>query len=615
MGMEVVDSKLALDALSETDVSAEVGKVDIKFGSHGAEEPAKGVELNKVAESNFPKDVVDEWPEPTQIHSFYIVRYRAFEDQNLKAKLDMADKDLQKKNQARSQIFEKLKAKRAERAEVRTQIHSLSVENKQFRSVLDEKRKEMEPLQQALGKLRGSSGSRDNRGAGVCSSEAELNDVIKSLQYRIQHESIPLSEEKQILREIKLLEGTREKVIAYASERARIQDSLGQKEDIQDQVKSIGVDLDGVRKEKQVVFAKIKQLDEEKLDLEKDINALEEELTAVTEKRDKIFQSITEMRKKRDEGNSPFYNNRNLLAKAKVLASKKDINAVKELSNTEAENFMALWNGNKAFRTDYESRILQSLDSRQLSKDGRLRNFDEKPLVVAERPVPSEAEVVPTKAKETSRVEATPLEKKVVGKAKSGKNHKEETKAESALAKTDKEYEQEAPPVEKPQKDPRQVVVDEKKLKELKREEEITKRNQAEERKKKLAEKAATKAAIKAQKEAEKKLKEREKRARKKSGGGGAAAAAESEEAGEAVAEDAEAEKAEEKVEVEVAVAKKSKERKEHSVRQRGRARGGDSLPKAILKRKKATNYWMWGAAAAALVAILVAVVGYSYLN
>ncbi|KAG6424386.1 hypothetical protein SASPL_114804 [Salvia splendens] len=582
--MEVVDSKLALDALSETDVSAEVGKVDIKFGSHGAEEPAKGVELNKVAESNFPKDVVDEWPEPTQIHSFYIVRYRAFEDQNLKAKLDMADKDLQKKNQARSQIFEKLKAKRvpnclnndseaiviecvlqAERAEVRTQIHSLSVENKQFRSVLDEKRKEMEPLQQALGKLRGSSGSRDNRGAGVCSSEAELNDVIKSLQYRIQHESIPLSEEKQILREIKLLEGTREKVIAYASERARIQDSLGQKEDIQDQVKSIGVDLDGVRKEKQVVFAKIKQLDEEKLDLEKDINALEEELTAVTEKRDKIFQSITEMRKKRDEGNSPFYNNRNLLAKAKVLASKKDINAVKELSNTEAENFMALWNGNKAFRTDYESRILQSLDSRQLSKDGRLRNFDEKPLVVAERPVPSEAEVVPTKAKETSRVEATPLEKKVVGKAKSGKNHKEETKAESALAKTDKEYEQEAPPVEKPQKDPRQV--------------------------------------------------EREKRARKKSGGGGAAAAAESEEAGEAVAEDAEAEKAEEKVEVEVAVAKKSKERKEHSVRQRGRARGGDSLPKAILKRKKATNYWMWGAAAAALVAILVAVVGYSYLN
>ena len=60
---------------------------------------------------------------------------------------------------------------------------------------------------------------------------------IKSLHFRIQHESIPLSEEKQILREIKQLEGTREKVIAQDAMRAKIQDLLGEKEVIQDQVK------------------------------------------------------------------------------------------------------------------------------------------------------------------------------------------------------------------------------------------------------------------------------------------------------------------------------------------------------------------------------------------
>lgn len=60
---------------------------------------------------------------------------------------------------------------------------------------------------------------------------------IHSLQYRIQHESIPLSEEKQLLRDIKQLEGTREKVIASAAMRAKIQDSLGQRDAIQDQVK------------------------------------------------------------------------------------------------------------------------------------------------------------------------------------------------------------------------------------------------------------------------------------------------------------------------------------------------------------------------------------------
>lgn len=55
---------------------------------------------------------------------------------------------------------------------------------------------------------------------------------------------------------------------------------------------------------------------------------------------------------------------------------------------------------------------------------------------------------------------------------------------------------------------PPAVEVDPVKMKEMKREEEIAKAKQAMERKKKLAEKNAAKAAIKAQKEAEKKLKE-----------------------------------------------------------------------------------------------------------
>lgn len=43
---------------------------------------------------------------------------------------------------------------------------------------MDEKRKEMEPLQQALGKLRGPAGSRE-RASSICSSEEELNDLVR----------------------------------------------------------------------------------------------------------------------------------------------------------------------------------------------------------------------------------------------------------------------------------------------------------------------------------------------------------------------------------------------------------------------------------------------------
>lgn len=53
----------------------------------------------------------------------------------------------------------------------------------------------------------------------------------------MQHESLSLKEEKQLLREIKELETTRPKVVADNAERAKIQESLGKKEVIQDQVK------------------------------------------------------------------------------------------------------------------------------------------------------------------------------------------------------------------------------------------------------------------------------------------------------------------------------------------------------------------------------------------
>ncbi|KAL2496361.1 Proton pump-interactor 1 [Forsythia ovata] len=520
MGVEVPESNLAVsvETATEENISVENENMNIKFGSHGMDEPAKEDE-KKVSEANLPNNAADEWPEPSQIHSFYIVKYRSFEDQNLRAKLDLAEKELQKKNQARFQITEKLRDKRAVRSQVISEIRSLSVENKQFRTMMDEKRKEMEPLQHALGKLRGAPNGGRERGSVICSSVEELNDLIKSLQHRIQHESIPLSEEKQILREIKQLEGTREKVIANAAERAKIQNALGEKEVIQDQVKLIGVDLDGVRKEKQVVNAKLKQLDEEKMSIEKDINALQEELTAITEKRDKTFETIQEMRKQREQANAQYYQNRTLLIKAKELAAKKDVEALKELSHTEVEKFISLCSSNKAFRDDYERRILPSLDMRQLSSDGRLRNLDEKPLVAVEAPTPSETErIVKSNVKQPAKEDSVPP----------------------------------------PQHDTSS---------------------------------------------------EREKREKKKAG---VVVSQDSEEPTEAVAEVAEPENTEEKVET--LVPPKNKGWKENTTRHRARPRGADSLPKVILKRKKATNYWLWAIPAVFVVLVLLGF-SYSYLS
>ncbi|KAE8733617.1 Proton pump interactor 1 isoform 2 [Hibiscus syriacus] len=590
MGVEVVGSEMAkvpMDKATEVDKSLlhdeENGKLDkdpvhtqsIKVGSN-VEEPNKGEEKNV---SDFPSDAVTEWPAPKQdpLLLFY----------------------------------------QSDRAELLSQVKALNVDFEQFKMMLGEKKKEMEPLQQALGKLRNNNNG-GGRG-GICSSEEELNDIIYSLQYRIQHESIPLSEEKQLLREIKQLEGTRDKVIANAAVRSKIQESLGQKEDIQDQVKLMGNDLDGVRKEQNAIWSKKKQIKEKVSAIESKIEALQQELNAVIQKRNKAYETMQQLWKQRDEANAHFYQSRSLLNKAKELASKKDIKGLEELSTVEVEKFMALWSSKKAVRDDYEKRILPSLDQRQLSRDGRIRNPDEKPLVVQEAPVASAPETIPKPTVQQPKEEAKPSPEPDTKLPKKGKKVLEsKSYPENSVVE-----ETEIPGSSNLQKEAEKTSADKEidaaKLKEMKREEEIAKAKQAMERKKKKAEEKAAKAAIRAQKEAEKKLKEiisffhheREKKAKKAAA---STTGANNEEPIEAMAEAPEPEKDENAdAPVPAPVAVKDKVKKENTVRYRNRTKGRDSLPRPILKRKKSTNYWMWAAPAVVVVLILIAL-GYYYL-
>ncbi|KAM0938323.1 putative proton pump-interactor [Dioscorea sansibarensis] len=572
----------------------------IQFGmmdsSHGGKEEGK-----HAAGADFPQNASEEWPEAGQIHTFYFVKVRSYEDPKLKAQIDQADKEVQKKNKARLQITEALKAKRSERAQVISQLKPLTTEDKRYRSIMDEKRKEMEPLQDALGKLRGSSN------VGLCSSEEELNYLIQSLHYRMQHESNTLSEEKQLLKEIKQLEGTREKVIANAAVKAKIQDSLGQKEAIQDQVKLIGVDMGGVKKDKLAVRTKIKQLEEELKAIDAVIASLQDQLEPLSEKRDKAFENFSELIKSRQELNTSSRENRSILNIAKDLAAKKDIQALEELCHSEVEKFMSQWSSNEAFRDDYERRILSSLDSRQLTKDGRQRNPDEKPIIVEASlpPLPAVEQVPSIKIGGKQGKEDANLSDGVVSsrKTKVEDQHKptEESKEKASLPQ-ENEY---ASGVEKSQEKP--VEIDTAKLKEIKREEELAKANLARERKKKIAEKAAARATARAQKEAEKKIKEKEKRAKKKAGV--TEPSAEQTEHEEKLEEPEEA-----GVTAETPVPTKSEGLK-NKPRYRNQPKMQDRLlPRRIIKRKNSSSYLLW-AAPAAVLAVVFAVLVYYYRN
>lgn len=586
---------------AEINEPTKTGSVDLN-GTIG-----KAKEADNPVSSNTPKDAVDEWPAPKQIHTFYFIRVRSYEDPKLKTKLGDADKDLQRMNRSRAEIIEALKEKRSERSNLKSKLQPFLAENKKHRTTMEAKMQEMRPLREDLHKHRTESNTARENGMGLCSSEEELDDLIQSLHYRIQHESNTLNEEKQLLKEIKQLEASRQKVIANTKKKVELEEKKGQKAEIQDKMKLLGVNMDEVRKEKQTVIANIKQIDEELKVVDDEIAALEEKLRSVTERRDKAYETLNAFRKSRDEVNACFYQNRSLLNIAKDLAAKKDIVGLEALSNTEVDKFMSQWGSNKAFRDDYERRILTSLDSRQLSRDGRIRNPDEKPIVVETLPPPklevSPLNVIPTQGKEVTKLPAS--EDIAVSNVTRGEELTKSAKADASRKISKEEARKAHEDDEQPQESSKSKEIDPAQLKEMKREEEIAKAKLAMERKKKLAEKAAAKAAARAQKEAEKKQKQKEKKAKKKAGTTDAAVSGE-----EAEADMEGAEPEETDVKLDNPVAEVSKEPKVN-LKNRNRQKVQEQLPKVILKRKKAYPYKKWIVPASILALVLVVVAGY----
>ncbi|KAK1325531.1 Proton pump-interactor 1 [Acorus calamus] len=96
---------------------------------------------------------------------------------------------------------------------------------------LEQRKKEKEPLPMALRELRNPYNPMKEEGMGLCSSEEELNKLIHSLHYRVEHENISIVEKRQLMKKIYRLEGTRKRVIENDYMKVKMQDSKSNSQD------------------------------------------------------------------------------------------------------------------------------------------------------------------------------------------------------------------------------------------------------------------------------------------------------------------------------------------------------------------------------------------------
>ncbi|KAH0880751.1 hypothetical protein HID58_068145 [Brassica napus] len=522
----------------------------------------------------FSGDSSPGWRE-TKLFSFYFVKQPAYDDLDIKSKISKADSEIYHWNKRRIDVYSAQKCQRAELSSLYAQMESLVARSQGRKVVLEDKKMEFDSLQEGL----------------RCSSSDELDHLIFTAHYVVEHGSV--KEEDWMLQETEKPGGM-----------TLSDDSLAQKEASIHSLKLMAVEMNELKKELEAIAWNNQQLSDKIGQIQNKVMVLDAEMSYILEQRDKSYEKIKMLRIQRDKGNAAFYHSIAVMKRAKELAASGNVRDLEVYSSSEVDRFMARWNNDKAYREDYVKRISHSLCERQLSRDGRIRDPESEAQAVREKLLKTRKEgmAVHKMNREDSSSNSSQDGNVITEKQKKEVRKKAMDFNRSSAEESDV-IDLEFPVYENPKKG----EVDEETLKEKKREEQLEKAQLAMERKRKLQEKATAKAAIRAQKEAEKKLKASYllmlfvslslsySLAKKKAA------------SNSSLLKSQEAINELEKVST-IAVSGKEKQRSmfpKRSFRYKHRARGTEALPKAILNRRKAQRYWVWGLSSAALALVL----------
>lgn len=464
----------------------------------------------------------------------FLVRFPRFDDEKLREQIRDAKLLVDEKTCRREAIRVTIKAKRPYIQALDDKFEAAKSEKRDAMRSVELKRQEIDSVQVVINRVKNAISVQD------------INNRIYHLEHVIEHETLPLKEEKLVIREIKQLKQLRDELSSNMGSQDEVQQALDQRYHIEGRLKILKKELNGLKdkvsKAVNAVYLSGKKYDEESTKLRE----LHAQYRAADGIRQEAFEHFRGLKDQLHEKIKYFGRYKDDAKVASDYALSGDKEALHRLCVNQVETVMEQWNKNDEFRKDYVRcnmrstvRRLKTLDGRSLGPDEEspvlLSYVDETmdrhlsskfkatspPLVSTleqGKPVPLvKGELADGKSMEAAEPKSQTLKSKTIAKPIPGSGSETvsckveavEIKVEE-IQQTEEELEL-ARKAEVLRKEEIAVM-----LKEQRRLEEKAKAQEALERKKRSAEKAQLRAELRAQKEAELKEKEREKRLRKK---------------------------------------------------------------------------------------------------
>ncbi|KAI3936411.1 hypothetical protein MKW98_000685 [Papaver atlanticum] len=344
---------------------------------------------------------IDKLPKSNLTRSFYFVKYPIYQNHYLNTMICHAEEEIKNMDQTCKLIRETILQKKLKDG-YRTPLEWLlwspaAQEHERYKKVINEKKTKIDYRRQArIGKIRAEFDTVGKKGDDTLSSEKELNNLVCSLHFRTRCGKTTFVEEKHLLGDIQQLQETRPGIVDS--------DALKQKH-FDESMESVGrpinpdryscrynrklknlkdIDLDKLKREKQVFSARAKNAEEAWKAMCNEIPSLELKLAEKIKKRTAKKNFLLKLKKQWNQEklsyNQQYYNNyKSLIQNARKLAANKNMTALEELSHKEVENFMSLWNGEKDFRDDYLKRSLSSIPQHTSNElDGPIKKLESK---------------------------------------------------------------------------------------------------------------------------------------------------------------------------------------------------------------------------------------------
>ncbi|XP_074585326.1 uncharacterized protein LOC141841103 isoform X2 [Curcuma longa] len=543
--VDAIESEFAISKESEESSSSLAGSVEVE---RSLDDERKGV--------NGESGVLEESQVPVEDHNAstlavekvmtslgrpqacYIVKIPRFIDNQLSASIQTAQSEVNEKTQRRDSIKVSIEKQKVICNEFWKKFEDEKAEDRTARAAVSAKRQQMESLQLMLNKLKNVQ------------SVEELDAKIQSMEFDLQHVTMPLKEEKKYIHDLKQLRQQRDQLTSNMGSITEMDEAFDQKEQIDERFNLLKKELDSLRTEvlrtEANANAARKKYDEE----QQILRVLRQQFRDADALRQKTYGQWRELKNMLTERNKHFSMYKRDQISAQSYLSSRDFEGLLSHCSKQVENVMALWNNDDEFRRQYVKSNLNSTLWRLRTPDGRSLGPDEEPPVIQTNqsrisvPLPQQAKIsesVPpasleAKAETSEEVESFPAlpaakndhpvkpkkpvkpssekpKQTVTGTVQDRETEIDEnlnvqTKEEEELRKKEEEL------VMKEEELRKEKAAAE--LKEQQRLEEIAKAKAAEERKRRQAEKAQARADYRAQKEAEKREKKRAKKHKKK---------------------------------------------------------------------------------------------------